>query len=102
MDRESLTLIINGFDKRKFNQTASIVLHDILKIDAINEDSLATKKDLQETIPTSILYHLFIDKHSVLDSALLRKKIRIYKIQRMFFSISIISVMQNYENKTFF
>lgn len=85
MDRESLTLIINGFDKRKFNQTASIVLHDILKIDAINEDSLATKKDLQKTIPTSILYHLFIDKHSVLDSALLRKKIRIYKIQRMFF-----------------
>lgn len=85
MDRESLTLIINGFDKQKFNQTVSIVLQDILAISAINEDSLIVKKDMQETIPSSILYHLSIDKRSVIDPALLKKKIRIYKIQRIYF-----------------
>lgn len=99
MDRESLTLIINGFDKRKFNQTASIVLHDILKIDAINEDSLATKKDLQKTIPTSILYHLFIDKHSVLDSALLRKKYAYTKYSGCFFSIRKARIKRTEQNE---
>lgn len=85
MDKESLTLIINGFDKQKFNQTVSIVLQDILAINAINEDRLVLKKDMQETIPSPILYHLSIDKCSVIDSALLKKKIRIYKIQQIYF-----------------
>ena len=85
MDKESLTLIINGFDKQKFNQTVSIVLQDILAISAINEDRLALKKDMQETMPPPILYHLSIDKRSVIDSALLKKKIRIYKIQQIYF-----------------
>lgn len=44
MDRESLTLIINGFDKKKFEQTVAIVLQDVLKIIAVNEDSLVIKK----------------------------------------------------------
>ena len=44
MDRESLTLIINGFDKKKFEQAVSIVLQDILEIIAVNEDSLVMKK----------------------------------------------------------
>ena len=81
MDRESLTLIINGFDKKKFEQTVAIVLQDILEIIAVNEDSLVMKKGVKKTIPNPVLYHLFIDKRAVIDSAALKKKIRVYKIQ---------------------
>ena len=80
MDRESLTLIINGFDKKKFEQTVSIVLQDILEIIAVNEDSLVMKKGVKKTIPNSVLYYLIIDKGAVIDSAVLKKKIRVYKI----------------------
>lgn len=48
MDRESLTLIINGFDKKKFEQAVSIVLQDILEIIAVNEDSLVMKKGVKK------------------------------------------------------
>ena len=47
MDRESLTLIINGFDKKKFEQTVAIVLQDVLEIIAVNEDSLVIKKGVR-------------------------------------------------------
>lgn len=85
MDRESLTLIINAFDKKKFEQTATIVLQDILGISAINEDSLVMKKGVQKTQLSPVLYHLSIDKSTVIDSALLKKKIREYKIQQIYF-----------------
>lgn len=60
MDRESLTLIINGFDKKKFEQAVSIVLQDILEIIAVNEDSLVMKKGVKETILNPVLYYLII------------------------------------------
>ena len=75
MDRESLTLIINGFDKKKFEQAVSIVLQDILEIIAVNEDSLVMKKGVKETILNPVLYYLIIDKGAVIDSAVLKKKI---------------------------
>ena len=84
MDKESLTLIINGFDKKKFEQTVKIILQDILKISAVNEDSLVMKKGVQKTIPNPVLYHLLVDKHAVIDSTLLKKKIRVYKIQQIY------------------
>ena len=64
MDRESLTLIINGFDKKKFEQAVSIVLQDILEIIAVNEDSLVMKKGVKKTIP-KIWYscHLYVLKY---------------------------------------
>lgn len=85
MDRESLTLIINGFDKKKFEQAVSIVLQDILEIIAVNEDSLVMKKGVKETILNPVLYYLIIDKGAVIDSAVLKKKIRVYKIQHIYF-----------------
>lgn len=84
MDRESLTLIINGFNKKKFEETATIVLNDVLGITAVNDDSLIMKKGVQKKISNPILYHLSIDKQAVIDSTLLKKKIRVYKIERIF------------------
>lgn len=85
MDRESLTLIINRFEKKKFEQTVTIVLQDILGISAVNDDSLVIKKGVQKTFPNPVLYHLFINKSTEIDSALLKKKIRVYKIQKIYF-----------------
>ena len=85
MDRESLTLIINGFDKKKFEQAVSIVLQDILEIIAVNEDKKKKKKGVKETILNPVLYYLIIDKGAVIDSAVLKKKIRVYKIQHIYF-----------------
>lgn len=62
MDKESLTLIINGFDKRKFEQAVTLVLQDILGISAENEDSLVVKKGKQKSVTISTFYHLTIDK----------------------------------------
>lgn len=85
MDTESLTLIINGFDRNKFEQTVNIVLHDILGITAVNADGLDMRKGVRKTIPNPMLYHLSLDKTTVIDSALLKKKLRVYKIQQVFF-----------------
>ena len=85
MDRESLTLIINGFDKKKFEQTVAIVLQDILEISAVNGDSLVMKKGVQKTICNPVLYQLLIDSSAVIDSTLLKKKLRVYKIQQIYF-----------------
>ena len=42
------------------------------------------KKGVQKKISNPILYHLSIDKQAVIDSTLLKKKIRAYKIERIF------------------
>ena len=96
MDRESLTLIINGFDKKKFEQAVSIVLQDILEIIAVNEDSLVMKKGVKETILNPVLYYLIIDKGAVIDSAVLKKKIRVYKIR----NYSAICASQGFKPET--
>lgn len=85
MDKESLTLIINGFDKRKFEQAVTLVLQDILGISAENEDSLVVKKGKQKSVTISTFYHLTIDKRTMVDSAFLKKKICVYKPQQIYF-----------------
>ena len=84
MDRESLTLTINGFNKKKFEETAKIVLQEVLGINAVNEDSLIMKKGEQKKISDPILYHLSIDKQAIINSKLLRDKIDTYKIKKIF------------------
>ena len=57
MDKESLILIINNFDKKKFEQLVKLVLQDVLKINAVNGDSLIIKKGApKKTAP--VLYIL--------------------------------------------
>lgn len=85
MDRESLSLTISGFDKKQFEQTIAMVLQDSLGISAENEESLILKKGVKKTISDPVLYHIFMDKRTEVDSALLKKKIREYKINRLFF-----------------
>jgi hypothetical protein len=84
MDKESLILIINNFDKKKFEQLVKLVLQDVLKINAVNGDSLIIKKGApKKTAP--VLYILLIDKCASIDSALLKKKIREYNVEQIYF-----------------
>jgi len=82
MDKESLALTINGFDKKKFEQTVKIVLKEVFKTSAENDNNINSKT---KDVDTSVLYHLFLDKNSKLDSTVLKEKINKFNIQNIYF-----------------
>lgn len=85
MDKDSLTLIVNGFDKPKFDKTVKIVVNEILGMDAVNVDQLIIKKGYPCTLHYMSAYYIVMDNNFQIDRDSLKKKIRKYKIQHLFF-----------------
>lgn len=85
MDKESLTLIINGFDKAKFDSTIQIALNEILGLSAVNAERLIVKKGMPNVQQTEVTYCIVMDKNAIVDGEELKKKLRKYKVKSLYF-----------------
>lgn len=85
MDKESLTLIINGFDKTKFDSTIKIALNEILGLSAVNVECLIMKKGMPNALQTEASYCIVMDRNAHVDREELKKKLRKYRIKYLYF-----------------